>query len=75
MVTQSCRVGLRKPHLNIYHSCLAGLGVEAQDVVYLDDMAINIKPALQLGMTTIEVKNPSQAIKELEAILGMTLRS
>ena len=49
------------------------LGVEPAECVFLDDLGINLKPAKQMGMTTIKVGEPAEAIAELEAVLGIPL--
>ncbi|KAL8615272.1 hypothetical protein ACOMHN_051764 [Nucella lapillus] len=74
VVTESCRIGSCKPHPDIYRHCLASLEMQAQDVVFLDDLGMNVKAAQQLGMTTIKVQSPLQAIAELEKALGLTLQ-
>ena len=45
-----------------------------QDCVYLDDLGVNLKPAREIGMTTIKVVSAAQAIRELEAATGLALR-
>ncbi len=50
------------------------LGVEAHQVVFLDDLGINLKPARALGMTTIKVVDPDEALAELSDVLGLNLR-
>lgn len=42
-------------------------------VVFLDDLGINLKSARNLGMTTIKVQLPDDAIKQLEQILQIKL--
>jgi putative hydrolase of the HAD superfamily len=42
--------------------------------VFLDDLGVNLKPARQLGMQTIKVIDPTDALIELEAIVGIPLR-
>ncbi len=42
--------------------------------MFLDDLGINLKPARAMGMTTIKVLSPDQAITDLEAVLGIDLR-
>jgi putative hydrolase of the HAD superfamily len=73
-IVESSRLGLRKPDPRIYRHACALLGVEPQQCVYLDDLGINLKPARAMGMRTIKVVDPAQAIAELEAITGMELR-
>lgn len=40
-------------------------------MVYLDDLGINLKPARDLGMTTIKVVSEQQAIDDLSRILAI----
>ncbi len=50
------------------------LGVDPRACVYLDDIGVNLKPAREMGMTTIKVEDPDAALAALEAATGMTLR-
>jgi putative hydrolase of the HAD superfamily len=50
------------------------LGVDPKHCVYLDDLGVNLKPARDMGMTTIKVVNPAQALAELKAATGLSLR-
>jgi putative hydrolase of the HAD superfamily len=50
------------------------LSVDPARCVYLDDLGINLKPARDMGMTTIKVMNAEQALGELEAATGLSLR-
>src|ERR1700677_2258838 len=73
-VIESAKIGLRKPDPRIYKMMTEALGVDPKHCVYLDDLGVNLKPARELGMTTIKVLNASQAIGELEAVTGLALR-
>lgn len=42
-------------------------------VVFLDDIGTNLKSAKRLGITTIHVRNPREALRELERVLGVSL--
>ena len=42
--------------------------------IYLDDLGINLKPARDMGMTTIKVERADPALDTLETLLGLTLR-
>jgi FMN phosphatase YigB (HAD superfamily) len=42
---------------------------------FLDDIGQNLKPARALGMSTIKVNHPDQALRELSALLGLDLIS
>ena len=73
-VIESAKLGLRKPDPRIYRMMVEAIGVDPKHCVYLDDLGVNLKPAREMGMTTIKVVNASQAISELEAATGLSLR-
>ena len=73
-VIESAKIGLRKPDPRIYRMMVDKLGVDPKHCVYLDDLGVNLKPARDMGMTTIKVLNAPQAIAELEAATGLVLR-
>ena len=73
-VIESAKIGLRKPDPRIYQIMVETLKVDPEKCVYLDDLGVNLKPAREMGMTTIKVLNAAQAITELEAATGLTLR-
>lgn len=74
VVIESSKVGIRKPHPDIYQMACREINVEPAASIFLDDLGINLKPARALGMTTIKVVDPDVALQELEAHLGLTLR-
>lgn len=67
---ESCKVGLRKPDPRIYELTCEKLEVEPGSAVFLDDMGQNLKAARGLGMSTIKVGDPAQALSELADLLG-----
>src|SRR5215510_9357044 len=73
-VIESAKIGLRKPDPKIYRLMVETLQVDPKNCVYLDDLGVNLKPAREMGMTTVKVLNAAQAIGELEAATGLTLR-
>ena len=73
-VIQSSVEGCRKPEPRIYEIACERLGVEPVACVFLDDLGINLKPARSMGMTTIKVVDPEEAIGELEEVVGFPLR-
>jgi putative hydrolase of the HAD superfamily len=73
-VIESAKIGLRKPDPRIYRMMVDALGVDPANCVYLDDLGVNLKPAREMGMTTIKVLNASQALAELEEVTGLSLR-
>ncbi|NLO81303.1 MAG: HAD-IA family hydrolase [Xanthomonadaceae bacterium] len=72
-VFESSKLGMRKPDPRIYLHACEQMGVAPEEVVYLDDLGINLKPARELGMTTIKVVEPRAALEELGTVLGMPL--
>ena len=73
-IIESAKIGLRKPDPRIYAMMVEALDVEPEACVYLDDLGVNLKPAREMGMTTIKVVSAEQAIAELEAATGLVLR-
>ncbi|MDP9332877.1 MAG: HAD-IA family hydrolase [Actinomycetota bacterium] len=74
VIIESAVEGLRKPDSRIYALALARLNVLASEAVFLDDLGMNLKPAREMGMTTIKVIDPDAALADLETILGFALR-
>src|SRR5580698_1393516 len=73
-VIESAKIGLRKPDPRIYRMMVEALGVDPRHCVYLDDLGVNLKPARDMGMTTIKVVGAKQALLELEAATGLSLQ-
>jgi putative hydrolase of the HAD superfamily len=74
VVLESSKLGVRKPEPAFYAMACDVLGVEPVECVFLDDLGVNLKPAREMGMATIKVMTPDQALAELESILGLDLR-
>jgi putative hydrolase of the HAD superfamily len=72
-VIESSKVGVRKPDPRFYELACDALDVEPSACVFLDDLGVNLKPARAMGMTTIKVEDPDQAIAELAAVVGFPL--
>jgi putative hydrolase of the HAD superfamily len=72
-IIESAKIGLRKPDPRIYRMMIEALKVDPAKCVYLDDLGVNLKPARDMGMTTIKVVTAAQALAELEAATGMKL--
>jgi len=70
---ESAVEGLRKPDPRIYRLALQKLGVEPEHAVFLDDIGRNLKTARSLGMTTIRVDDPLDALRELSHVIGIDL--
>lgn len=72
LLIESSIEGCRKPEEKFYEVACGRLNVKPENCVFLDDLGINLKPARAMGMTTIKVIDPEDAIKELYEILGFT---
>ncbi len=72
-VIESSKAGVRKPEPRIYEMMCEALAVTPTACVFLDDLGINLKPALAMGMRTIKVPfdDVTPAIAELEALLNL----
>src|SRR5581483_1183135 len=74
VIVESSRAGVRKPDPAFYELALDQLGVEPHEAVFLDDLVVNLKPARAIGMTTIKVIDPDDALDQLEAVVGFPVR-
>lgn len=72
-VIESSKVGVRKPDPAFYELACRTCGVEPSEAVFLDDLGVNLKPAAAMGMTTIKVVDPAEALRELERVVGFPL--
>jgi putative hydrolase of the HAD superfamily len=70
---ESSKIGLRKPDPKIYAHVCEALAIAPREAVFLDDIGRNLKTARELGMTTIKVDAPEQALAELSRHLGLAL--
>jgi putative hydrolase of the HAD superfamily len=72
-VIESSKLGIRKPDPRIYALMCEALDVAPEDCIYLDDLGINLKPARQMGMTTIKVLGEDQLLSDLQSVTGYAL--
>ncbi|CAC5387428.1 ACAD10 [Mytilus coruscus] len=64
VIIESCLLGIRKPDPRIFHACLKELDLQPEETVFLDDLGVNVKSARQLGIRTIKVTDPDQAVTD-----------
>lgn len=69
-VVDSGFVGLRKPDPAIYALTLERIGLAAADVVFVDDVDVNIDAAREAGMRAVHFESNAQAIPLIEAALA-----
>lgn len=70
VVLESSRMGVRKPERRFYELACAELEIRPDQAVFLDDLGINLKPAREMGMTTIKVDSASAALHTLADVVG-----
>lgn len=49
-----------KPTEAAYHSMIDNFGIDPKHALFVEDMALNLKPAKALGMTTVWINNGSE---------------
>jgi putative hydrolase of the HAD superfamily len=64
----SCFVGLRKPESGIYRLALEVTQIPAEECCFIDDRALNLECAAQLGMHSIEMDTLDQLKGELQKL-------
>ena len=72
-VIASSEQNVRKPDPDFYQLALKEARVRPNEVVFLDDLGINLKPARALGMHTIKVTDASNALRELNDLLPIDI--
>jgi putative hydrolase of the HAD superfamily len=72
-VVESSKVGCRKPEARFYEIACELVGVTPHECVFLDDLGINLKPAAALGMHTIKVVDPADALHKLSDAIDVDL--
>jgi putative hydrolase of the HAD superfamily len=69
LVVDSAFVGVRKPDPEIYELTVAGIGVPAEECLFVDDIEINCVAAREVGMSAVVFRETDQAIAEMRALL------
>lgn len=64
-ITVSSKIGYTKPHPSAFAHALSALGVNAQEVIFVDDRKSNIDAARQCGLTGIIYRDAKQLEREL----------
>jgi len=69
----SARLGVAKPNPAAFQAVLTGLGVKAEEVVFVDDRAENVAAAAALGMHVIWFVDARELERQLEVYLSSAL--
>ncbi|HEV2397384.1 MAG TPA: HAD family phosphatase [Candidatus Sulfotelmatobacter sp.] len=67
----SCFVGLRKPEAGIYRLALETTQIPADECCFIDDRALNLECAQQMGIQTVEMRG-LENLRESLAKLGIS---
>jgi epoxide hydrolase-like predicted phosphatase len=59
-----------KPDERIYRIALERMQVDAQETLFLDDLAVNVAAANQIGMKAVHFRETRQALAEVQSLLG-----
>ncbi len=73
VVVVSGELGVRKPEPEIYAVAAERMGKAPQELVFVDDLPGNLKPARALGMATVVHRDAAATVAELEALLGVRI--
>ncbi len=64
-------LGIRKPEPAIYEQAAARMELAPEELVFVDDLKGNLKPARALGMATVHHTDAAATIAQLEELLGV----
>ena len=71
LIFESSKLGTRKPEKKIYNHVLNTLKVKAEEILFIDDLGINLKPAKELGFQTYKFIDTDMTIQYIEQLLGI----
>ncbi len=69
-VFESSKLGLRKPEEKMYKHVIQKIKLPPENILFIDDLGINLKPAKKLGFFTYKYVNITDTKNFLENILG-----
>ena len=72
-VFESSKENVRKPDPRFYQLACNRGKVNPNEVIFLDDLGINLKPAKALGMKTIKVVRAEDALQDLQDLLDFPI--
>ena len=68
-VFESSKLGIRKPEIEIYKYVIDKLNVAPENILFIDDLGINLKPAKDLGIHTYKAANEDKVEEFLDRFL------
>ena len=69
-IFESSKLGLRKPEEEIYKMVLKKLKVEANEILFIDDIGMNLKVAKELGIQTYKFLDTESTVNFLKKSLN-----
>jgi putative hydrolase of the HAD superfamily len=72
-VVISGEVGMRKPDPGIYALAAREVGVPPGQCVFVDDIAANVRGAVEAGMVGVHHTDTAATLLELETLFGVAL--
>lgn len=66
----SARVGLCKPDEEIFDLTLKKVGLSPEEIIFVDDLEVNLEYPKRLGMHTVFAHNSKQIIEDVTCLLG-----
>ena len=69
LIIESSKIRLRKPEIQIYKHVLKVLKVNAKEILFIDDLGINLKPARELGFHTYKFTDTDKTISYVKNML------
>jgi epoxide hydrolase-like predicted phosphatase len=73
VVVLSAEHGVRKPDRAIYERAIEAMGLPAEEMVFIDDIGGNLKPARELGLHTYRHTSVAETVAFLAAQFGVAL--
>lgn len=72
-VVISGEVGMRKPELGIFRLAAERVGLPPAQCVFVDDVPMNVRAAVSVGMVGVHHSSVASTVAELETLLGVPL--
>jgi putative hydrolase of the HAD superfamily len=69
MIVYSHEVGFKKPDPRIFLLACEQLGIQPEEMIFLDDVEVSVVAARELSIKAVHFKNNAQAIEEIEGLL------
>jgi putative hydrolase of the HAD superfamily len=69
-IVDSSDVGMRKPELPIYRLVERQMGLAGEELLFVDDLGVNLKAARQLGWQTVKYDDTARVLGILDAVLA-----